>query len=76
MVEVVTVPIFIGRPSAEILGTLSVGFAFDDRLAGRFKDLTESEIAFALDGRIQAGTLPRRTTACWRASSDPAAPRA
>jgi signal transduction histidine kinase len=59
MVEVVTVPIFIGRPSPEILGTLSVGFAFDDRLAGRFKDLTESEIAFALDGRIQAGTLPR-----------------
>jgi hypothetical protein len=59
MVEVVTVPIFIGRPSAEILGTLSVGFAFDDRLAGRFKDLTESEIAFALDGRIQAGTLPK-----------------
>jgi signal transduction histidine kinase len=59
MVEVVTVPIFIGRPSPEILGTLSVGFAFDDRLAGRFKDLTESEIAFALDGRIQAGTLPK-----------------
>lgn len=59
MVEVVTVPIFIGRPSPEILGTLSVGFAFDDRLAGRFKDLTESEIAFALDGRIQASTLPK-----------------
>jgi signal transduction histidine kinase len=59
MVEVVTVPIFIGRPSAEILGTLSVGFAFDDRLAGRFKDLTESEIAFGLGGRIQASTLPK-----------------
>jgi len=58
MVEVVTVPIFIGRPSPEILGTLSVGFAFDHRLARRFRDLTESEIAFALDGRIQAGTLP------------------
>ena len=58
MVEVVTVPILIGRPSAEILGALSVGFAFDDSLAERFKTLTESEIAFALDGRIQAGTLP------------------
>ena len=58
MVEVVTVPILIGRPSAEILGTLSVGFPFDDDLAGRFKTLTESEIAFALDGRIQAGTVP------------------
>jgi len=58
MVEVVTVPISIGRPSAEILGALSVGFAFDDHLAGRFKDLTESEIAFALDGRIEAATVP------------------
>jgi signal transduction histidine kinase len=58
MVEVVTVPIFIGRPSPEILGALSVGFPFDDALAGRFKTLTESEIAFALDGRIQAGTVP------------------
>jgi signal transduction histidine kinase len=59
MVEVVTVPIFIGRPSAEILGTLSVGFAFDDRLAGRFRELTESEIAFGLGGRIHASTLPK-----------------
>jgi signal transduction histidine kinase len=58
MVEVVTVPILIGRPSPELLGALSVGFAFDDRLADRFKDLTESEIAFALDGRIQAATVP------------------
>ena len=58
MVEVVTVPISIGRPSPEILGALSVGFAFDDRLAGRFKDLTESEIAFALDGHIEAATVP------------------
>ena len=58
MVEVVTVPISIGRPSAEILGALSVGFAFDDRLAERFKDLTESEIAFALDGHIEAATVP------------------
>jgi signal transduction histidine kinase len=58
--EVVTVPILIGRPSPEILGTLSVGFGFDDRLAARLKALTESEIAFALDGRIQASTLPAK----------------
>ncbi|PYQ51377.1 MAG: hypothetical protein DMF78_13470 [Acidobacteria bacterium] len=58
ILEVVTVPILIGRPSPEILGTLSVGFGFDDRLAARLKALTESEIAFALDGRIQASTLP------------------
>jgi two-component system nitrogen regulation sensor histidine kinase NtrY len=58
ILEVVTVPILIGQPNPEILGTLSVGFAFDDRLAERFKALTDSEIAFALDGRIQAATVP------------------
>ena len=59
ILEVVTVPIFIGQPGPEILGTLSVGFEFDERLAQRLKALTESEIAFALDGRIQAATLPK-----------------
>jgi hypothetical protein len=59
ILEVVTVPIVIGQPGPEILGALSVGFAFDDRLAARFKALTDSDIAFALDGRIQAATLPR-----------------
>jgi signal transduction histidine kinase len=58
ILEVVTVPIFIGRPGPEILGTLSVGFEFDERLARRLKALTESEIAFALDGRVQAATVP------------------
>jgi signal transduction histidine kinase len=52
------VPVLVLQPSPEILGTLSVGFAFDDRLAERLKALTESDIAFALDGRIQAATLP------------------
>jgi signal transduction histidine kinase len=59
ILEVVTVPIFIGQPGPEILGTLSVGFEFDERLAQRLKALTESEIAFALDGRIQAATLAK-----------------
>ena len=58
ILEVVTVPIFIGQPGPEILGTLSVGFEFDERLAERLKALTESEIAFALDGRVQAATVP------------------
>jgi signal transduction histidine kinase len=58
ILEVVTVPIFIGQPGPEILGTLSVGFEFDERLAERLKNLTDSEIAFALDGRVQAATVP------------------
>ncbi|PYQ41788.1 MAG: hypothetical protein DMF77_14865 [Acidobacteria bacterium] len=60
ILEVVTVPIFIGQPGPEVLGTLSVGFEFDERLALRLKALTESEIAFALDGRVQAATLPAK----------------
>jgi signal transduction histidine kinase len=61
ILEVVTVPMLMLQPGPEILGTLSVGFAFDDRLAERLKALTESDIAFALDGRIQAATLPRES---------------
>jgi len=58
IMQVVTVPISVGAGSPEVLGTLSLGFLFDDRLAARFKARTESEIAFALDGQIRAATLP------------------
>jgi signal transduction histidine kinase len=58
VVQVVSVPIYIGQESPEILGTLSVGFALDARAAARFKALTNSEVAFAVDGAIQAATLP------------------
>jgi len=51
-------------PSLPIpLGTLSVGASLGDRLAQRFKVLTDSEIAFGVDGAIQASTLPRDTWA-------------
>jgi len=43
------------------LGTLSVGVSLGERLANRFKSLTDSEIAFGVDGAIQASTLPRET---------------
>jgi signal transduction histidine kinase len=56
--QVVTVPISIGLDQPEILGTLSVGFLLNQRLARQFKELTDSEIAFAVDGRIRASTLP------------------
>lgn len=60
VLQVVTVPIFIDNPPPEIMGTLSLGFVLDDELAARFGALTDSEIAFALDGRIRAATLPDR----------------
>ena len=52
--HVVTVPIAIGP---EVEGSLSLGFALDPKLAGDFKALTGSEIAFAFAGAIQASTL-------------------
>lgn len=57
VLQVVTVPIFIGLEQPEILGTLSVGFQLDNALADEFKRLTESDIAFAVDGAIRASTL-------------------
>jgi signal transduction histidine kinase len=56
--EIVTVPIAVGPDPPEVLGTLSLGFGLDDALAREFKAATESEVAFALEGRILASTLP------------------
>ena len=58
VLQVVTVPISIGAHPPEILGTLSLGFVLDDAVAARFGALTESEVAFALDGTVRAATLP------------------
>jgi signal transduction histidine kinase len=58
VLQVVTVPIAIGLGSPEILGTLSIGFLMDDQLASQFKNLTDSEVAFAIGGEIRAATVP------------------
>ena len=58
VLQVVSVPIYIGEEAPEILGTLTVGFALDSRAAARFKALTNSEVAFASEGAIRAATLP------------------
>jgi signal transduction histidine kinase len=57
VIQVVTVPSTTGP---ELFGTISVGFSLDEQTAGRFKRLTNSEIAFAIDGRVEASTLPDR----------------
>ena len=56
--QVVTVPIWIDEYQPELLGTLSVGFSLDERLATRFKQLTASDIAFLVDGTVHGSTLP------------------
>jgi signal transduction histidine kinase len=58
ILQIVSVPIYIGEEAPEFLGTLSVGFSLDSRAAARFKALTNSEILFGADGAIRAGTLP------------------
>ncbi len=56
VIQVVSVPSVV---SGQVLGTVSAGFSLDEEAAARFKALTNSEIAFAVDGRVQASTLPR-----------------
>jgi signal transduction histidine kinase len=58
VLQMVSVPVFVGGELPEILGRLTVGFFLDDRLAQQFKTLTGSEIAFGAQGRILASTLP------------------
>jgi signal transduction histidine kinase len=63
VLQVITVPITIGLDRPELLGTLTLGFRLDDGLAERLKRVTESDIAFAVDGQIKASTLPARDRA-------------
>jgi signal transduction histidine kinase len=57
VIQVVTVPSFVGP---EFVGTVSVGFSLDAETAQQFKRLTNSEIAFAVNGHVEASTLPDR----------------
>jgi signal transduction histidine kinase len=58
ILQEVSVPITIFQNQPEVLGTLTVGFWLDAAIAARFKELTDSEIAFGADGRIRTSTLP------------------
>jgi signal transduction histidine kinase len=59
VLQVVTVPINLFLTRTQILGTLSAGFLMDDSLVSQLKDITGSDVAFGMDGRILATTLPR-----------------
>jgi signal transduction histidine kinase len=58
MLQLATVPIALGIERPDVLGALSVGFLLDEVLAGQLKAATGSDVAFSLDGRILASTLP------------------
>jgi signal transduction histidine kinase len=58
VLQLVSVPVMLEGEVPEILGRLTVGVFLDDRLAREVKELTGSEIAFGVEGRILASTLP------------------
>jgi signal transduction histidine kinase len=58
ILQLVSVPIWITPEAPEILGTLGIGFSLDRRAAARFRQLTNSDIAFGVGQEIQASTLP------------------
>ena len=56
-----SVPIQVEDPQpgvSDVLGTLILGATLDNNQAQRFKALTNSEIAFGVNGAIKAATLP------------------
>ena len=56
-----SVPIWIDKRQPDVLGTLILGASLDDAQARRFKELTNSEIAFGVNGIIKVATLPEST---------------
>jgi signal transduction histidine kinase len=56
-----SVPIVVDKRQPDILGTLILGASLDNRQATRFKNLTNSEVAFGVNGQIRAATLPEST---------------
>lgn len=55
------VPIWIDPQQPALLGTLILGASLDNDRAAHFKKLTNSEIAFGVNGAIRAATLPAHT---------------
>ncbi|HUO57064.1 MAG TPA: adenylate/guanylate cyclase domain-containing protein [bacterium] len=51
--QAVTIPI---RIKEQILGTLTLGFPLDDTLAAQLKQMTDSEIAVYIGGKVYAST--------------------
>jgi signal transduction histidine kinase len=56
-----SVPISVDKRQPDVLGTLILGVSLDYGQASKFKNLTNSEIAFGVNGTIKAATLPEST---------------
>jgi signal transduction histidine kinase len=55
VLQLITVPV---AAPPQVIGTLSVGFLFDGARAAQVRRLTETEVAFGVEGRVCASTLP------------------
>jgi PAS domain S-box-containing protein len=53
--QLVAVPVW---SQGRLLGTLTGGFALDDRLAGELREMTHSEVSFAVGERVVASSWP------------------
>ena len=56
-----SVPIWIDKRQPDVLGTLILGKSLDGAQARKFREQTNSEIAFGVNGTIKAATLPEST---------------
>jgi signal transduction histidine kinase len=63
VLQVVSVPVFLGVDQPDVFGRLIVGFLLNDTLAQQFKDVTGSDVAFGANGQVLAATLPASTHA-------------
>ena len=59
VLHVITVPMAFRTQSPEVVGTLSLGLALDEALAGDLRGVTESQVAFVTSDRVLASSLPR-----------------
>ena len=56
-----SVPIWIDKRQPDVLGTLILGKSLNGAQARKFREQTNSEIAFGVNGTIKAATLPENT---------------
>jgi signal transduction histidine kinase len=61
LLETVSAPIFMdfGGETTELWGQVTLGFILDDAFAASLRDMTGSQVAVAMRGRVYASTLPR-----------------
>jgi adenylate cyclase len=58
IVQLTAVPVRPAEVAPDVMGVLVLGFHIDDRVARNLRDLTASEVSFAIGGRLVASSFP------------------